>query len=465
MASYSQGCLILVGILVTLSLPYSHAFWGNENKIQTAVFVSPKFVLGPGSVENRFYYNVDFPKGHIAVKSFDAEVIDEAGNPIPLHETYLHHWVVIRYYVRKGVEISEFDNPRKFNESDYISGRNSGICQNLGQFFGLGSETRKTSTHVPNPYGIEVGNPAEIPSGFEEQWMLNVHAIDTRGAEDKLGCTECRCDLYNITVDEYGRPLRPDYKGGLLCCYDHTQCKVKHGFKAVRRTLYLRYTVKWVDMDRSVLPVKIYIFDITDSWKRSRSSTGIIAEHECKVEYDIESCDATGMGDDGCIDTRRISLDMPFGGYLIYGVAHQHSGGTGSALYREDGQLMCSSLPTYGEGEEPGNEAGYIVGMTTCYPKPGTVEISKGETLILESNYSRIRHHTGVMGLFYILVADKLPKPMQALHTVVQTQDSIMVVTILWAAVALIGVVAVMAVAVHYRLKREGEDGYEAIGM
>ena len=295
--------------------------------------------------------------------------------------------------------------------------------------------------------------------------MLNVHAIDTRGAEDKLGCTECRCDLYNITVDEYGRPLRPDYKGGLLCCYDHTQCKVKHGFEAVRRTLYLRYTVTWVDMDRSVLPVKIYIFDITDSWKRSRSSTGIIAEHECKVEYDIESCDATGMGDDGCIDTRRISLGMPFGGYLIYGVAHQHSGGTGSALYREDGQLMCSSLPTYGEGEEPGNEAGYIVGMTTCYPKPGTVEISKGETLILESNYSRIRHHTGVMGLFYILVADELPKPMHALHTVVQTQDSIMVVTILWAAVALIGVVAVIAVAVHYRLKREGEDGYEAIGM
>ncbi|MBA0593144.1 hypothetical protein Gorai_010102, partial [Gossypium raimondii] len=181
MASYNQGCLILVGILVTLSLPYSHAFWRNENKIQTAVFLSPKFVLGPGSVENRFYYNVDFPKGHIAVKSFDAEVIDEAGNPIPLHETYLHHWVVVRYYVRKGVEISEFDDPRKFNESDYISGRNSGICQNLGQFFGLGSETRKTSTHVPNPYGIEAGNPAEIPSGFEEQWMLNVHAIDTRG--------------------------------------------------------------------------------------------------------------------------------------------------------------------------------------------------------------------------------------------------------------------------------------------
>ncbi|KAK8603985.1 hypothetical protein V6N13_096450 [Hibiscus sabdariffa] len=467
MESNKQGWLLLVEILLILNLPYSLAFWGNGNMINTAVFLSPKFVLGPGSVENRFYYNVKFPKGHIALKSFNAEVIDEAGNPVPLHETYLHHWAVGRYFVRKGVEISEFDDHAKLNKSDYIFGRNSGICQDesVGQFFGLGSETRKTATHIPDPYGIEVGNPAEIPSEFEEQWLINIHAIDTRSVEDKLGCTECRCDLYNVTVDEYGRPLRPDYKGGLLCCYDRTQCKAKQGFESVRRTLYLRYTVKWVDMDSSVLPVKIYIFDITDTWKRTRTSTGINAEHHCKVEYDIEPCHATGLADDGCVDTRRISLDMPFGGYLIYGVAHQHSGGTGSALYREDGRVMCSSLPTYGEGEEPGNEAGYIVGMTTCYPQPGAIEISRGETLILESNYSRVAHHTGVMGLFYILVADQLPKPMHTLHTVIQIQDSVMLIAILWAVVAMIGVVAVVAAAIHYRFKRSGEDGYEAIGM
>ncbi|XVE63793.1 hypothetical protein DITRI_Ditri07aG0048600 [Diplodiscus trichospermus] len=461
---FNPGWLLLVVILVALNLlPCSQAFWGNGNKIKTAVFLSPNFVLGPGSVENRFYYNIDFPKGHIALKSFNGEVIDEAGNPVPLHETYLHHWVVVRYYVRKGVEILD---DKILNSSDYISGRNNGVCQDriLGQFFGLGSETRKTVTYVPDPYGIEVGNPAEIPSGFEERWMLNVHAIDTRGVEDKLGCTECRCDLYNVTEDEYGKPLRPDYKGGLLCCYDRTQCRLTQGFEGIRRTLYLRYTVKWVDMDSSVVPVKIYIFDITDGWKRSSNSSGINAEHHCKVEYDVEPCRATRLADDGCIDNKRISLDMPFGGYLIYGVAHQHSGGSGSALYREDGRLLCSSIPTYGEGEEAGNEAGYIVGMSTCYPRPGTVKISEGEALILESNYSSIRHHTGVMGLFYILVADQLPKP-PMLHAIVQTQDSIILSTILWAAVALMGVVMVIAVAIHFRLKHGSEDGYEAIAM
>lgn len=36
-----------------------------------------------------------------------------------------------------------------------------------------------------------------------------------------------------------------------------------------------------------------------------------------------------------CIDTKRTSLSLPDGGYVIYGVAHQHSGGLGSHLYGE----------------------------------------------------------------------------------------------------------------------------------
>lgn len=280
MRTFYKGWWISAAILLlAMSLSYSQGFL-NENQIKTAVFLSPKFVLGPGSVENRYHYNIDFPRGHIALKSFNAEVIDEAGNPVPLHETYLHHWVVARYYGRVG-----YNDSREPSESDYFIVRNDGICQKgvLGQYFGLGSETRGTATHIPDPYGIEIGNPADIPEGYEERWLLNVHAIDTRGVEDKLGCTECRCDLYNITVDEYGRPLRPDYAGGLRCCYDQTQCRVRPGFEGATRSLYLRYTVKWVEWDSSLVPVKIYIFDITDKWKRFNDSTGLSTEHDCRV--------------------------------------------------------------------------------------------------------------------------------------------------------------------------------------
>ncbi|XP_062091494.1 uncharacterized protein LOC133797567 [Humulus lupulus] len=389
---------VAILVLVLSSISSSNSLRIKKQvKTKSAVFLSPEFELGPGSVINRFYYDIDFPRGHIAVKSFNAEVVDEAGNPIPLHETYLHHWVVYRYYQPK-------DDHQKHNRSKVMIVGNNGICQNLGQYYGLGSETRKTPTFVPDPYGVEVGNPAEIPDGYEERWLVNVHAIDTRGAVDGLGCTECRCDLYNVSKDEYGRPLRSDYRGGLLCCYDQTECKVRKGFQGVKRSLYLRYTVEWIDWTDSILPVKIYIFDVTDTWN------GLNSEHHCQVEYEVvESCKGTGMTSDRCIDTKSTRVSIPKGGYVVYGAAHQHTGGAGSTLYGEDGRVICWSNPIYGKGKQAGDEAGYIVGMSTCYPEPGSVKILDGETLVLESKYSSSQAHTGVMGLFYILVADQLP--------------------------------------------------------
>ncbi|OWM65601.1 hypothetical protein CDL15_Pgr017098 [Punica granatum] len=409
--------LLSVSLLVDLSSGRAVIEEGNDNGMKSATFLSPVFELGPGSVENKYYFDVDFPRGHIAIKNFNAEVVDDQGNPVPLHETYLHHWVMSRYYQRD-------DENGTAQSKEHVFARNSGICQGnaLGQYFGLGSETRRTATHVPDPYGIEVGNP---PAGFQEKWMLNVHAIDTRGAEDRLGCTECRCDLYNVTLDEYGRPLRPDYKGGLHCCYDHTQCRTAQGFHGTRRKLFLRYTVVWLDWNiSSIIPVRIYIFDVTDTWKRPvNDSTEPLAAHECRVEYEIKACSSNIEAHGSCIETKKTSLSLPDGGYVIYGVAHQHSGGLGSNLYGQDGRLICSSVPTYGKGKEAGNETGYIVGMSTCYPQPGSVKIADGETLVLESNYSSSQGHTGVMGLFYILVADHLPSSLPYSQSPVQVQS------------------------------------------
>lgn len=50
-----------------------------------------------------------------------------------------------------------------------------------------------------------------------------------------------------------------------------------------------------------------------------------------------------------------------------------------------------------------------MVGMTPCYPKPGSVKIREGEALVYESSYDSRRDHTGVMSLFYVVVADRLP--------------------------------------------------------
>ena len=161
-------CLAILILVLTLSITCSNSLRiKNRIKTKSAVFLSPKFELEPGLVSNKFYYNIDFPRGHIALKSFNAEVVDEVGNPVPLHETYLHHWIVAKYYYRKGVQNVEQSS---FNQSDFVLAKNNGVCQRdiLRQYYGLGSETRKTPTFVPDPYGIEIGNPVEIPDGFEE---------------------------------------------------------------------------------------------------------------------------------------------------------------------------------------------------------------------------------------------------------------------------------------------------------
>ncbi|PAL73624.1 hypothetical protein CEJ83_20035, partial [Acinetobacter baumannii] len=129
-------------------------------------------------------------------------------------------------------------------------------------------------------------------------------------------------------------PLKPNYRGGLACCYDGTQCRLSNGFEGARRSLYLRYTVKWVDWDTSIVPVKIYIFDVTDKETRFSDSTGFSIQHHCQIEYSVEPCKASDVADNGCVHTKRTSVTMPASGYIIYGVAHQHSGGIGAALYR-----------------------------------------------------------------------------------------------------------------------------------
>ncbi|XP_057866334.2 uncharacterized protein LOC131073835 [Cryptomeria japonica] len=437
----------------------------SAGKIKSAVFKSPAFILGPGEVQDKWYYGIDFPKGHIALKGFDAEVVNEDGNSVPLSETYLHHWVVNRFYHKTPIT-EEQRKPKNeiLTSSDYISAGNDGICQAnvLSQYFGLGSETRHTSTFIPDPYGIIVGDPNEIPEGYEESWLLNVHAIDTRGVVNSLGCTECKCDLYNVTEDSYHRPLRKDYIGGLRCCYDGTQCQLKEGVQGEKIKLYLKYTIHWMDWEETIVPVKTYILDATDTGERSVDQSSSHDYVGCHVEYDIPQCSEGIHSPGDCIDIREAHMVIPQGGDVIYAVAHQHTGGAGITLYGQDGREICTSLPIYGEGREPGNETGYIVGMGSCYPEPGSVQIHGGETLKLQSKYSKERSHTGVMGLFYLLIAD--PMENRALYSHQPEQASSLHVNrflpigllIAFALLAGLGLAA-------YSIKKRREDGYEYI--
>nr|GMD32558.1 uncharacterized protein LOC109163058 [Ipomoea batatas] len=376
-----------------MAAPTSQRSLRMDIKVET--FVSPRFELEPGLVANKFFIGIGFPKGHIAWKGFDAEIVDEEGKSVPLLETYLHHWVVAKYMIRKDEVVEPAG--RMFPIG------NSGICAELPQYFGVGSETRKTNSSIPDPYGIEVGNS---PPGFEEGWMLNVHAIDTRGTgENQQGCAECRCDLYNVTKD--------DYPGGLKCCYDGARCRVERGFQGEKRGLYLKYTVTYVDWNPSIVPVNVYLFDVADTLELSDIFPG---RHTCEIEYQVEACSADTPTDE-CVHSKSLTVSLPKGGDLIHAYAHQHIGGIGSTLFGEDGRVLCNSLPIYGNGTEPGNEDGYLVGMSTCYPQPGSVKIAPMEKLTIVSNYSNVQMHTGVMGHYFIFVAESLPESNSTFHS------------------------------------------------
>ncbi|KAG5572503.1 hypothetical protein H5410_062269 [Solanum commersonii] len=271
-ASSNYQLFSLVSILLLITIDRSSQSQATqENDVKSGVFLSPAFVLEPGSVSHKFYYNIGFPKGHIAIKNFDAEGIDEARNLVPLYETYLHHW-----------------------------------------------------------------------------------------------------------------------------------------------------------------------------------------------GYVVESC-ATSVANVDCTHTKKIGVIFPSGGDPIYGVAHQHIGGTGMALHGEDGRVIYSSLPIYGKGKEPGNEAGYIVGMSSCYPRPGSIKLSEGETITLLSNYSNDQRHTGVFSLFYLLVAEPSLKHNSILHSADGTGEIVILQNAVGALVVFGIALLVCAVVIYQRRNTRDQDGYEFV--
>ncbi|KAL1554065.1 hypothetical protein AAHA92_14661 [Salvia divinorum] len=281
---------------------------------------------------------------------------------------------------------------------------------------------------------------SEIPplsSGYEEGWVLNVHAIDTRGADDNMGCTECRCDVYGFSV------ARDEAPGGLHCCPNDSRWRLKQGFHGENKTIYLRCTVD--------------------------QSKGIGATHHCKVEYGVESCVAV-VEKDGCVDMKSASFSFPLWWRCgVWGWTSTCRGCRHHTIW-QGGKTICLSKPIYGKENEARNEAGFIVGMSTCYPTPAAPDkISAEETLTLVSNYSSVESHTGVMVLFYLLIAHSHPKPLPTLigHLLLYlgcnlyASKFMMVPKIVWP-IILVGVV-IIATVVALKGRIGNSKGYEAI--
>ncbi|CAM6022501.1 unnamed protein product, partial [Sphagnum balticum] len=419
-----NGLLLLLLLLGSL----------NPSFVRRETFRSPAMIFRPGDVKEKFFHG-EVPKGHIGVRDFFAEFVDEDGVSVPLHEVYLHHWVMVEFVLPKKnlarhmemvmMDMRNSHTPSRAGDDDVVTlGRRHGHHHhhhhhhyvrserprhpNPLNYMGVGGETRGTETRYPAPFAMETGATAKVPKGFEAVWILNVHGIDTRGAVTKIGCSECRCDLYNVTTTEKGDPLPQGYMGGLHCCSDERRCAVEEGFvNGPERTLYLQYTWEYVEWDECVVPTTLIGIDVTD---KAGSGDGL-------VEYTVEgSCDAhADPQSEECVDTQDTTVIAPFGGKVVTLVSHLHLAALDSSLWGEDGRLICNSPPVYGHGTEAGNEDGYVIGVGSCYPAPGSPgsRIIEGERLHYQVKYSKVGGpHTGVMGLLAIrMVRDEPQNP------------------------------------------------------
>jgi len=360
---------------------------------------------------NNKYFPGMFPKGHIGIKSLNADLVDQNGAAVPLSEIYLHHWVLLELAVPKekaqkhlGHLLRKMRRHHKHGmhgmhydatafaafEAPHHHALHAGKQVKLVNFMGKGGETRHTETRLPGRYVLESGKEIE---GYETVWTLNVHGLDTRGAVNRMGCAECRCNLFNATADEDGKPLPEGYIGGLRCCGDGQQCAVEEGYNGEERTFYLRYTWEYIDWNECLIPTTSIGIDITNH-------DGF---DENLIEFTVEGCGDADPNSEECLDIREATLIAPIGGEVVYAVSHLHASTLDAAVYGEDGRLICRTTPMYGQGEEAGNEKDYVVGIKSCYGNPGTpdsLRIKQGEKLKYVVTSTKVGGpHTGLMGL------------------------------------------------------------------
>jgi len=438
---------IAAGIVAGLA---ASSFWHHAmlasaaipSNLKTVTHLTEPLPLRPGEVTNS-YHRLPVPPGPIAIYEFAADVVekDADGNivPVPLKDAYLHHHVVI----------SEHEAHAKQKKHWWPMRPKKRLTASRGVGFGAGTESRGTPQKFYYPYAFTTVEG-------EDEFIANVHVINTRSMSsgDAHHCLECPCtsvDLFesnstilgsvasrktdgwdtcnNALVEEGNTACRPDtYYGGLLCCEDGEFCLDDYDNSSAHfdndkasgpiSTYYLRYTVRYADATKDNRP--LYLASCCDASGNETMSGNI--------EYDIpqlcEEWDSLDEDGDDCIhevstiQSLHGSSDIAFGAgelnedeearevELVYMVGHLHRGGIDMvATDANTGELICKSVPNYGTGNDIGNEKGYINGMSTCVFDPPR-RMMTTDPIRVTSRYDARSAHTGVMGLFYIAVAD-----------------------------------------------------------
>jgi len=312
--------------------------------------LSPPLSLAPG---DNFHPEILLPNPYpspdvtpqVLMHTLRADIVDSTGRSIPLSEVYLHH---------------------TFGDIRFVPGE--------------GAEIRETPTRypLPSPY-IQVINTTQVADPANR--YANIHMINTVGVspQDLKPCIECWCS-----------GTWPP-QGSIGCC---RHCPSNSSAPA--KDYFIMYNVSyWIPSSSQLLT--------------SEPVTAVVVDVHGDIEYDIAPENGTNPLS---VSSHTYALDYfcPQDGpyQLIKCWGHQHIGGRCIRVTDvKTGALICESCPVYGNDSSnpPGNEKGYLVGMSATVHDP-PVTIQPGQQVHIEAIYDASEPYGGVMSLLEFVFAN-----------------------------------------------------------
>jgi len=209
-------------------------------------------------------------------------------------------------------------------------------------------------------------------------------------------------------------------------------CANKEGTKASVQSHFIRYTIKWRDVEAATpfMPLEVISFDATDNnsqWsdlsflpggyheehlatKNDPTSVATINYQRsgiqmhfdaCHIEYFVPPC----RSGSSCKHMVKNSWEMPYPVDIVFVRNHFHAGGL-DMVTRSNTSNICHGVPIYGANET----AGRLLNIEPCSlttqsdrSPSSPVRVEQGERIYIEALYQQDHlPHYGVMAMSFV---------------------------------------------------------------
>lgn len=397
----------------------------------------------------------------MAVSSFTTDIVriaaDGSETQVPLYEAYLHH-----YILNVGTS-SSLGALRAAARSDPALGsmkQGAALKRRQAAQLGAGDAGGNTVSFGGAAGGEYRNNPHDYQAPFRaivyqpEAFMPTLHVINTLrsgGAErEKSALLQCPCtpqrhfNLSAGTIDgEVPFPRFGNCEGEIV---GNPSCQLETyvgGWRCCAHGVFLVDTDKECAHDPACLAKPVdrvfvkFTFQYDDATAADRmlepvaccDATSTVAG-DTNIEYDVPLCPA---GTDPRICTQTVVTTQPFDYYyndavdgealvdLAFAAPHLHV--TALSLTLQDAitsETLChvergsgsSGGVLYGNGTEPGNENGYLVGLLPCtWNGSNAPRLKRSHPLRTTAVYNASTYQTGVMSLWLMNGAQVSDRP------------------------------------------------------